>query len=206
MKYLLAVVLALVVGVVQASPYVRLSGGNSTWDSPTADLHSRDNQNLFDDRDRAAAIAIGKRVSDNFRVELEYTDFGNTSLAFNDEYETCLFKTFFCHDFNDEYMTDFEAYGVTGWVVYDVFRADVSENMPLSLNVRGGISRGSMKAMVNDASVNDSDAGVAYGLGLDLSVMENLTINASWEQHNFVFDNDFDYNPKVAKLGATWQF
>ena len=204
MKKLLFVVLALMATSVFANPYVRLSGGSSTWDSPYANLHSRDNQSLFDDRDNAVALAVGKHVTDDLRIELEYTDFGDANLSFNDSYTKCIFH--WCKDFSDDYMTDFEAYGVTGWVVYDVYSFNIAENYPLSFHVRGGFSRGTMKGTVNGETIKDSDGGIAYGGGLDLKVWKELSINASWEQHSFVFDNDFDYEPKVAKLGVTWQF
>ncbi len=203
MKYLLTVVLALMATSVFANPYVRLSGGSSTWDSPLASLHSTDSQPIFNDRGNVAAIAIGQHVTDDFRVELEYTDFGDEDLSFNDSYTKCIF--IWCKDFSDDYMSNFQAYGVTGWVVYDVFT--VGEKRPLSVNIRGGFSRASMKASVNDASVKDSDAGVAYGIGVDWNVWRSLSLNGSWEQHNFVFDNaEFDYRPALSKLGVTWQF
>jgi hypothetical protein len=210
MKYLLTALLALMFTSAYANPYVRISGGSSSWDSPTVDLHSRDNQPLFDDQTNrgtqihAGGIAIGSRVTDDFRVELEYNHYGDEKLGFVDAYTKCIF--IFCKEFEDLYATNFTAYGITGWVVYDAFTWNIAEKVPLTFNIRGGFSRGNMKATVNDVAVKDSDGGVAYGAGLDLGFGSSFSVNASWEQHSFVFDNDFDYEPKLAKLGVTWQF
>lgn len=199
-RLLLTALFVLTATSVFANPYVRISGGSSDWNSPTADLHSRDDQRLFTERSNPYAIAIGTNITDALRGELEYTNFGDEDLAFNDSYTKCIF--IFCHDFSDDYMTNFQAYGITGWLVYDIPLGA----SPVSFNVRGGLTRAQMKATVNDGSVRDSDAGVAYGAGVDFAFNDSISVNLSWEQHNMVFDGDFDYRPTVSKLGATWQF
>ena len=203
-KLFLIAALALMVGSVQAGTYLRISAGEATWDSPMANLHSTDTQPLFDsDEATVGAVAIGYDTWDNSRIELEYTDFGSAELAFTDNYQKCLWH--WCKSYSDDYNTRFSAYATTGWVVYDLHLANLGTN-PLTFNLRGGISQGNMEATVNGVTEKVSDVGIAFGAGLDLQVNDHVIVNASWEQHNFTFNSDFDYNPKLIKLGATFLF
>lgn len=189
-----------------ADPYVRLSGGASNWDSPEAPTQGSSIQDLFDDGDTAMALAIGTHVTDNFRVELEYSDYGSTSTSFNDSYQRCFRR--WCRDYSDDYVTKWEASGWTGWVVYDIHLFNITEKMPVSMNVRGGITRAKMKATVNDQSLKDSDAGVAYGIGLDMDIGEAWQANLSWEQHSVALGStpNMSYEPELGKLGVTYRF
>ena len=189
-----------------AHPYLRVSAGTSDWDSPAAPVQGSVPSDLFDDSQSVAAIAIGAHVTDRFKVELEYTDFGSGSMAFNDSYQRCFGRR--CRNFSDDHVTDWEAYGVTGWVVYDIYSHGFTDNLRLTLNARGGITRITMKGTVDDQSLKDDDSGVAYGLGADLDIGQHWQANLSWEQHSVQLGStpNMAYEPEVAKLGVTYRF
>lgn len=178
--------------------------------------------NAFDDDANGWMIGYGWGTSHPWlSLELTYTEFGDSNYTFTDSY------SYYIYDVNETYNTSYEGEALDFWLVARFTPFYITENRPLKIVPRLGLTAASSQGTLNytqtvssegevigsnSASASDSDSGVgyAYGLGIEIgNVIPNVDVFVDYRKHEVemvYLGERVDFDPSSWQLGLNWHF
>jgi len=201
---------------VEASPYI-----TGAYVDTDLEVDAPFNQ-AFDDDANGFMLGFGWQTSHPWlAVELTYTDFGDSSKSISDSYVRGDYSI------TETFEGSYEGKAADLWLVGRFSPMNITENRPLNIVPRVGISAASSRAGINynqtysvegevvysrndRASVTDSGIGYAYGIGLEVAnVLPGLDVFVDYRKHEveMVYAGQVvDFDPSTYQLGVNYHF
>jgi len=201
---------------VKAAPYI-----TGAYVDTDLEVDAPFNQ-AFNDDASGYMLGFGWQTSKPWlAVELTYTDFGDSSKAIVDTYV------------RDDYTSTetltgtYEGKAADLWLVGRFSPINITDNRPLNIVPRVGITAASSRASINynqtvtnegeviysnsaRASVTDSGIGYAYGIGLEVAnVLPGMDVFIDYRKHEveMVYAGQVvDFDPSTYQLGINYHF
>lgn len=150
---------------------------------------------VFDDDANGFLVGYGWQTAKPWlSIELTYTDFGDSDKSFYD----------------GELTTAYEGKAVDLWLVGRLSPFSITENRPLNIVPRVGLTAASSQASIEDISFSDTGVGYAYGIGLELAnVVPSVDVYVDYRRYQVDMVYGYQavtFDPATINAGLTWHF
>lgn len=178
------------------APYVGINYGQSEIDTEATNLTGSAS---LDEKDSGIKLYAGLNLDENFAIEAHYADFGEASLSGNSGDTFSIDGTTFGFTQNGVTVkTEVKSFGISG-----IYRLPVNDTITpfAKLGIHRWDAEGTMSSGDASVSVSDDGTDLFYGLGIAVSLSDEVTLRAEYERFNG------DEDPiEYLSAGVSYQF